>query len=64
NPLISDMRAEIKVLQGQVDGLHSEYSRIILEERKWVNYDQTLSSLRAKIEGIESERERLKSSKI
>ncbi|GKA31716.1 hypothetical protein Tco_0718021 [Tanacetum coccineum] len=35
NPLISDMRAEIKVLQGQVDGLHSEYSRIILEERKW-----------------------------
>ncbi|GJU59632.1 hypothetical protein Tco_1237398 [Tanacetum coccineum] len=35
NPLVSDMRAEIKVLQGQVDGLHSEYSRLILEEKKW-----------------------------
>ncbi|GKB64641.1 hypothetical protein Tco_0920827 [Tanacetum coccineum] len=27
------MRAEIKVLQGQVDGLHIEYSRLILEEK-------------------------------
>ncbi|GKA28503.1 hypothetical protein Tco_0714748 [Tanacetum coccineum] len=64
NPLISDMRAEIKTLHGQVDGLHSEYGRLILEEKKWINYEHTLSSLRAKIEGIESERERLKSSEI
>ncbi|GJX52141.1 hypothetical protein Tco_0280510, partial [Tanacetum coccineum] len=48
----------------KLDGLHSEYSRIILEEKKWVGYEQTLTSLRAKIEGIESERERLKSSEI
>nr|GEX25334.1 hypothetical protein [Tanacetum cinerariifolium] len=34
NPLVSDMRAEIKALQGQVDGLHSKYIRLILEERK------------------------------
>ncbi|GKE38492.1 hypothetical protein Tco_1461897 [Tanacetum coccineum] len=33
NPLVSDMRSEIKDLQGQVDGLHSEYSRLILEEK-------------------------------
>ncbi|GJX50759.1 hypothetical protein Tco_0277604, partial [Tanacetum coccineum] len=64
NPLVSDMRAKIKDLQGQVDGLHSEYSRLTLEEKKWIDYEQTMSSLRAKIEGIESERERLKSSKI
>ncbi|GJT36295.1 hypothetical protein Tco_0926714 [Tanacetum coccineum] len=36
NPLVFDMRAEIKALQGQVDGFHSEYSRLILEEKKWV----------------------------
>ncbi|GKD02322.1 hypothetical protein Tco_1177296 [Tanacetum coccineum] len=35
NPLVFNMRAEIKALQGQVDGLHSEYSRLILEEKKW-----------------------------
>ncbi|GJS88574.1 hypothetical protein Tco_0771210 [Tanacetum coccineum] len=64
NPLVFDMRTEIKSLQGQVDGLHSEYSRLILEEKKWVDYEQTRSSLREKIEGIESEKERLKSSKI
>ncbi|GJT75268.1 hypothetical protein Tco_1325555 [Tanacetum coccineum] len=34
NPLVFDMHAEIKDLQGQVDGLHSEYSRLILEEKK------------------------------
>ncbi|GKA97830.1 hypothetical protein Tco_0825724 [Tanacetum coccineum] len=64
NPLVSDMHVEIKDLQGQVDGLHSEYSRLILEEKKWACYEQIMSSLRAKIEGIESERERLKSSEI
>ncbi|GJX94382.1 hypothetical protein Tco_0348968 [Tanacetum coccineum] len=34
NPLMLDMRAEIKTLQGKVDGLHGEYSRLILEEKK------------------------------
>nr|GEU91474.1 hypothetical protein [Tanacetum cinerariifolium] len=33
NPFVSDMRAEIKALQGQVDGLPSEYSMLILEEK-------------------------------
>ncbi|GJW46433.1 hypothetical protein Tco_0078079 [Tanacetum coccineum] len=64
NPLVSDMRAKIKALQGQVDGLHSECGRLILEEKKWFNYEHTLSSLQAKIEDIESEKERLKSSEI
>ncbi|GJV46029.1 hypothetical protein Tco_1430565 [Tanacetum coccineum] len=40
NPLVSDMRAEIKDLQGQVDGLHSEYSRLILEEKKCLKQDR------------------------
>ncbi|GJV81557.1 hypothetical protein Tco_1517427, partial [Tanacetum coccineum] len=35
NPLVSDIHADIKALHGQVDGLHSEYSRLILEEKKW-----------------------------
>ncbi|GJY04138.1 hypothetical protein Tco_0370078 [Tanacetum coccineum] len=48
NPLISDMRAEIETLQSHVNGLHSEYSRLILEEKKWINYEQTLSTFRAK----------------
>ncbi|GJU40943.1 MAK10-like protein [Tanacetum coccineum] len=52
NPLVSDMRAKIKD------------SRLILEEKKWVDYEQTLSSLRVKIKGIKFEKERLKSSKI
>ncbi|GJX00325.1 hypothetical protein Tco_0184238 [Tanacetum coccineum] len=64
NPLVSDMRAEIKDLQGQVDGLYSEYNRLTLEDKKWIDYEQTMSSLRAKIEGIESEKERLKSFRI
>ncbi|GKD12593.1 hypothetical protein Tco_1197000 [Tanacetum coccineum] len=64
NPRVSNMCAEIKDLQGQVDGLHSEYNRLTLEDKKWIDYEQTLSSLRAKIEGIESEKERLKSSEI
>ncbi|GJT71861.1 hypothetical protein Tco_1031147 [Tanacetum coccineum] len=50
NPFVLDMRSEIKNLQGQVDKLHSEYSRLFLEEKKWVNYEQTLSVLRLKIE--------------
>ncbi|GJS30556.1 hypothetical protein Tco_0491176 [Tanacetum coccineum] len=62
NPLVSDMHAEIKTLQGQVSGLHNEYSRLVLEEKKWVNYEQTLSIIHAKVEGLESKRERLKNS--
>ncbi|GKE30193.1 hypothetical protein Tco_1445577 [Tanacetum coccineum] len=34
NPLVSDMRAEIETLQGQVSGLHNEYSRLVLEQKK------------------------------
>ncbi|GKD45879.1 hypothetical protein Tco_1270524 [Tanacetum coccineum] len=64
NPLVFDMRAEIETLQSQVNGLHSEYSRLILEEKKWINYEQTLSTLRAKVEGLGSEGKRLKGSEI
>nr|GEY46301.1 hypothetical protein [Tanacetum cinerariifolium] len=32
--------------------LHDEYSRLVLEEKKWINYDQTLAILRSKVEGI------------
>ncbi|GKC92814.1 hypothetical protein Tco_1158256 [Tanacetum coccineum] len=48
NPLVSDMRSKIKTLQGQVNGLHNEYGRLLLEERKWAIYQQTLSLLRGK----------------
>ncbi|GJT13142.1 putative reverse transcriptase domain-containing protein [Tanacetum coccineum] len=47
----------------KVDRLHGEYSRLVLEENKWVNYEQTLFVLCSKVEGLEFERERLKSSK-
>ncbi|GKC67416.1 hypothetical protein Tco_1100014 [Tanacetum coccineum] len=42
---------------GQVNGLHNEYGRLLLEERKWANYEQTLSILHAKVEGLESKKE-------
>nr|GEU91845.1 hypothetical protein [Tanacetum cinerariifolium] len=42
--------------------LHSEYSRLVLEEKKYVNYEQTMYILYSKVEGLESKRERLKSS--
>ncbi|GKC07168.1 hypothetical protein Tco_0998778 [Tanacetum coccineum] len=42
NPLMLDMRAEIETLQGQVDGLHSEYNKLVLEEKEWINYEQTI----------------------
>ncbi|GKA71830.1 hypothetical protein Tco_0778046 [Tanacetum coccineum] len=58
------MRSKIKTLQGQVNGLHNEYGRILLEKRKCSNYEQTLSILHAKVEGLEFERERLKASEI
>ncbi|GKE69110.1 hypothetical protein Tco_1527182 [Tanacetum coccineum] len=58
------MRYEIETLHGQVDKLLSEYSTLILEEKKLVNYEQTLSVLRTKVEGLESKMERLKSSEV
>ncbi|GKD64518.1 hypothetical protein Tco_1306626, partial [Tanacetum coccineum] len=36
---------------------------LVLEEKKWINYEQTLSLLCAKVKGLESKRERLKTSK-
>nr|GEV98218.1 hypothetical protein [Tanacetum cinerariifolium] len=48
NPLILDMRAEIETLQGKVGRLLGEYSRLVLEEKKRVNYKQTLAILRSK----------------
>nr|GEV56614.1 hypothetical protein [Tanacetum cinerariifolium] len=64
NPLVSDMRAEIETLQSRVNGLYSEYSRLILKENKWINYEQTLSTLRAKFEGLESKGKRLRAFEI
>ncbi|GKC26691.1 hypothetical protein Tco_1033985, partial [Tanacetum coccineum] len=60
NPLVSDMRSKIKTLQGQVNGLHNEYNRLVLEEKKWANYEQTLSTLRTRVKDLESKREKLK----
>ncbi|GKE25503.1 reverse transcriptase domain-containing protein [Tanacetum coccineum] len=57
NPLVLDMRAEIETLQGQVNRLCNEYSRLVLEENKWVNYKQTMSVLRSKVKGLKSEKE-------
>ncbi|GJS13727.1 putative ribonuclease H-like domain-containing protein [Tanacetum coccineum] len=48
----------------QVERLHVEYRRLVLEEKKWVNYEQTLASLRSKVEGLEAERERLEKSEV
>ncbi|GJW23459.1 hypothetical protein Tco_0034081 [Tanacetum coccineum] len=64
NPLVADIRTEIEILQGRVNGLHSECTRLVIEEKKWINYDQTLYALQSKIKGLESERERLKLSEI
>ncbi|GJR37252.1 hypothetical protein Tco_1212936 [Tanacetum coccineum] len=63
NPFVLDMHVEIATLQGQVDRLHNKYSKLVLEEKKWVNYEQTLSVLHLKVKGLESETERLKSFK-
>nr|GEZ48068.1 hypothetical protein [Tanacetum cinerariifolium] len=47
------------------DMTYAELERkLILEEKKWVDYEHTLSFLWVKIKGIESERERLKSFEI
>nr|GEU74423.1 hypothetical protein [Tanacetum cinerariifolium] len=58
NSLVADIWTEIETLQGRVDGLYSECTWFVLEEKKWINYDQTLFALSSKIEGLESERER------
>ncbi|GJU61625.1 hypothetical protein Tco_1243460 [Tanacetum coccineum] len=50
NPLVLDMCEEIETLQGQVDKLHGEYIRLVLEEKKWINYEQTLVILCSKVE--------------
>ncbi|GJW24906.1 hypothetical protein Tco_0038717 [Tanacetum coccineum] len=60
NSLVRDMRAEIETLQGKVYKLYGEYSRLVLKEKKWVNYEQILSILHSKVKGLEVERERLK----
>ncbi|GJX68074.1 hypothetical protein Tco_0303801 [Tanacetum coccineum] len=44
-------------LEGQFDKLHGKYSTLVLEEKKLVNYEQTLATLRSKVEGLEVERE-------
>nr|GEW40371.1 hypothetical protein [Tanacetum cinerariifolium] len=62
NPLALDMRSEIKTLQGKIDKLQGEYSRLFLKEKKWVNYEQTLSILCLKVKRLKFKRERLKSS--
>ncbi|GJR65380.1 hypothetical protein Tco_0011445 [Tanacetum coccineum] len=54
NPLVSDMRFEIEALQSQVNGLHNEYNRLVLEEKKWVNYEQTLSTLHARVKDLKA----------
>nr|GEX55017.1 hypothetical protein [Tanacetum cinerariifolium] len=63
NPLVSDMRSKIEALKGPINGLHNKYNRLVLEEKKWVNYEQTLSTLHVRVKDLESEREKLKISK-
>nr|GEV61901.1 hypothetical protein [Tanacetum cinerariifolium] len=52
NPLILDMHAKIETLQGQVDRLHGEYSKLVLEEKKWVNYEHTLVIIHLKFNEV------------
>ncbi|GJX60719.1 hypothetical protein Tco_0292109 [Tanacetum coccineum] len=62
NSLVLDIRAEISTLQSEVERMQGEYSRLVLEEKKWVNYTQTLSALQSKMSELERERERLQKS--
>nr|GEU74212.1 hypothetical protein [Tanacetum cinerariifolium] len=48
--------------KARVNKLHGEYSRLVLEEKKWINYDQNLATLYSKVEGLENKRERLRKS--
>ncbi|GJU30914.1 hypothetical protein Tco_1174503 [Tanacetum coccineum] len=43
SPLVLDMRFEIETLQGHVDGLHSEYSKLVLEENKCTAFEEVAS---------------------
>ncbi|GJX75266.1 hypothetical protein Tco_0313861 [Tanacetum coccineum] len=52
----------IRERKGKVDKLHGMYRRLVLEEKKLITYKQILSILCSKVKGLESERERLKSS--
>ncbi|GKD37624.1 hypothetical protein Tco_1257831 [Tanacetum coccineum] len=54
NPLVSDMCSKIETLQGQVKGFHNEYNRLVLEEKKLANYEQTLSTLRVRVKDLEA----------
>ncbi|GJZ63335.1 hypothetical protein Tco_0619756 [Tanacetum coccineum] len=56
--------SEIQKDKARVNGLHTEYSRLILEEKKWINYEQTLSTLRARVEGLKSKGKSLRASDI
>ncbi|GJY20398.1 hypothetical protein Tco_0392964 [Tanacetum coccineum] len=52
----------IRERKGKVDKLHGMYRRLVLEEKKLITYKQILSILYSKVKGLESKRERLKSS--
>nr|GEU48517.1 RNA-directed DNA polymerase, eukaryota [Tanacetum cinerariifolium] len=58
------IRPMLSLKRSQVNVLHNEYGMLLIEEVKWANYEQTLSLLCAKFEGLESERERPKPSEI
>nr|GEV32512.1 hypothetical protein [Tanacetum cinerariifolium] len=45
------IRERVETLQGQGNRLHDEYSRLILKENKWANYEETLAILHSKVEG-------------
>ncbi|GKF24986.1 hypothetical protein Tco_0080880 [Tanacetum coccineum] len=42
NPLVLDLRAEIETLQGQVEKLHDEYSRLVLQEIDGLKQDKAM----------------------
>ncbi|GJR95769.1 hypothetical protein Tco_0267943 [Tanacetum coccineum] len=59
-----DNIAEAATLQEQVEKLHGEYSRLVVKQKKWVNYEQTLASLCSKVECLEAQRKRLEESEV
>ncbi|GKC27236.1 hypothetical protein Tco_1034530, partial [Tanacetum coccineum] len=60
----AELEKNIEALLNRVNGLHSRYSRLILEENKSINYEQGVSTLRAKVEGLKSEWKSLRASEI
>ncbi|GJU05002.1 hypothetical protein Tco_1121432 [Tanacetum coccineum] len=60
---IREREAEKDMAYAELERLHSEYSILVLKEKKRVNYEQTLSILRSKCKGLMSDIERLKSAK-